>query len=119
MCELTLTETATMVNLAKHAMESFEATEESDKEGAKAHHSDDEVTSSSASALGFKSLKSVRSEPVLKNKDGLDDDGAVNGPEQRLQAPCKSDSSFGSELGIQFVASSADSPGSAKNLSVC
>jgi hypothetical protein len=120
MCELTLTETATMVNLAKYAMESFEATaEDVDKEGAKAHHSDDEVTSSHSSAhLGFNPLKSVRSEPVLKNKNVMDSTG-MNGNEQRLETPSKSDSSFGSELGIHFVAAAADSNGSAKNLSVC
>ena len=122
MCELTLTETATMVNLAKHALETFEASsDESDKEGAR-HHSDDEVTNSNQlTVAGNKGLKSVRSEPMLKSKDSLEFSIAAASPPMRPETPCKSDSSLGSEPGIQFVASSADSlaEGAAKNLSLC
>jgi len=121
MCELTLTETATMVNLAKHALETLEASsDESEKECVR-HHSDDEVTTSNQlTVIGNKGLKSVLSEPMLKSKDSLESN-VTSVLQRRPETPCKSDSSFGSEIGIQFVASSADScsDSAAKNLSLC
>lgn len=114
MCELTLIENTTLVNLALHAFEGSEVPASSKdgahKEGAKSHHSDDEVTNTNQSAsLGTHPIKAVCSEPVLKNNSPPVLPAAATERDNKPEPRFKSDSSFESEPGIQFVASSTES----------
>jgi hypothetical protein len=120
MYELTLTETATMVDLAKHALETMESAPQGDDNelgAARKHHSDDEMpeTNSLSNELGIKQkMKSVRSEPLLKKQD-------QQGLTPASATPTNTDSSLGSEGGIHFVAASDNSgtDSQPRNMSLC
>ena len=81
MRQLSLTETETFVNLAKHALETLNASDDEDaavaKDGVPAHYSDDDADSTDdhladddpdAAVVSPTSFKTIRSEPVFKNK---------------------------------------------------
>ena len=99
MRQLSLTETNTFVNLAKHALETLNASDDEDpgaKDGAPDHYSDDGNTADdnlddndeylTAAGVAPTSLKTIQSEPVFKKQKHARL-GAVSGMEQTEEAP--------------------------------
>lgn len=105
--QLSLTETESAGNLAKHALESLEDGSEEDEENGALplHHSDDETTSSGVAAGGADcGLKPIRSEPVLKKHQRHETGGDLRASELEVIVDIHEDRAGGriSEEAVSF-----------------